>query len=124
MKKMKKKLSVLMFVGVISLLSMAPALAQEKRSATTKFLVEGEITAIGDTSFTVQVWDGEGAAERYIGQELTLQVEPKTKYRYCQSRCMRITFADLEVGDLIDPAIGKASGEVFTIKSLRVDDSI
>src|SRR5512137_3216671 len=108
MKTMKRKLAVLILFGVIALLSVAPVLAQDKIYATTKFLVEGRITSIDENSFTVMVWDGQSAAHSYIGQELTLQVVPNTSYRDCTSRCVRITFADLEVGDIIDPAKGAA----------------
>jgi hypothetical protein len=121
---MKRKLAILMLVVVFALLSVGPALAQGEIDAPTKFLVEGQITDIDGSSFTVVVWDGHGAAHPYIGQELILQVLPKTIYRDCTSGCVPITFADLQVGDIIDPAKGTVSGGVFTARLVRVDNDL
>jgi hypothetical protein len=121
---MKQRLAILGLVGVLALLLAVPVLAQGEIAAPAKFLVEGRITAIGTDSFTVKVWDGHGAARRYIGQELTLQVVPGTIYRDCTSGCVPITFADLAVGDIVDPVKGTASGDVFTARLVRVDNDI
>lgn len=121
---MKTKLAMLILVGLAVFLSVGPALAQGEIDLGRKFLVEGRITVIGENSFTVHVWDGHGAARRFIGQDLTLQVAPETRYRDCTSGCVPISFADLEVGDILDPAKGIASGDVFTALLVRVDNDL
>lgn len=121
---MKRKLAMLMLVGVVTLLAAGPALAQGEIDAAGKFLIEGRITAIGENSFTVRVWDGHGAARPYIGQDLTVQVVSFTRYRDCTSGCMPISFSDLQVGDILDPVKGFASGGVFTALVVRVDNDI
>ncbi len=121
---MKQKLVVLLLVGVIALLSVGPALAQPAVQSSTKFLIEGRITAIGENSFTVHVWDGHGAARRLIGQDVELQVVDGTIYRDCTEGCVPITFADLQVGDILDPVKGMFRNGTFTALVVRIDNDI
>ncbi len=84
------------------------------------FNLVGTITGIGDSTVTVQVASGNRLVKDFIGQTLTIQTTPSTRYLLRTStETVPITFADLQVGQKVSVQGTLADG-VWTARRITV----
>ncbi len=138
---MTKRVMLPLFVLMALLLAVTPALAaaagdqnQHKNQFRNRvggqpqallggqsFSLTGTISALGENSITVLVYNGSRLVKPYIGQDLIVLVTQNTRYRqWAPGGCTPITFGDLQVGDTTSVE-GKVSGDVFTAQRVTVD---
>lgn len=122
---MKKLFSVLLLVVMLSV-GAAPAFAANADAAKrgTLFNLSGEITAISDTSITVQVVSGSAVVRPYLSKELVIQVTDSTRFlRKVPDSTITIEFDDLVVGDKVSVQ-GSVKTSVWTATRITADASL
>jgi len=122
---MKKMFGVLLLVVMLSV-GAAPALAANADAAKRGTLLDlsGEITAISDTSITVQVVSGSAVVRPYLRKELVIQVTDSTRFlQKVPDSTITIEFGDLVVGDKVSVQ-GSVKNSVWTATRITVDASL
>lgn len=111
----------LLFMLVFGLLfaAVTPAYAAGK-SPRSNFTLTGRITAIGDSTVTIQVLAGNKIVKPFVGKELTVTVTSATRLlEIVDDIAVPITFNDLEVGDPVS-VHGKFANDVWTASRITV----
>jgi hypothetical protein len=99
---------------------------QAQQGARGTFAITGTITAIGTNSVTISVLRGNNLVQSYIGTQVTVTVNPQTRYVLRSSTTATgtiITFADLKVGQPVS-ANGILANSVWTTSRITVGASL
>jgi len=120
MKKLTMALLVLVVLGATAMPALAAGGPPPVRGKSGSFTLAGVITAISETTVTVQVTGGNPIVHGYIGQALALQTTSSTRYLLkTDTATVSITFADLAVGQKVS-ASGKVANNVWTAARITV----
>ena len=120
MKKLTMALLVLVVLGATAMPALAAGGPPPVRGKSGSFTLAGVITAISETTVTVQVTGGNPIVHGYIGQALALQTTSSTRYLLkTDTGTVSITFADLAVGQKVS-ASGKVANNVWTAARITV----
>ena len=120
MKKLTMALLVLVVLGATAMPALAAGGPPPVRGKSGSFTLAGVITAISETTVTVQVTGGNPIVHGYIGQALALQTTSSTRYLLkTDTGTVSITFADLAVGQKVS-ANGKVANNVWTAARITV----
>lgn len=111
----------LLFMLVFGLLftAVTPAYAAGK-SPRSNFTLTGRITAIGNSTVTIQVLAGNKIVKPFVGKELTVTVTDSTRFLFNDGTVTKpITFTDLKIGDPVS-VHGKFANDVWTVSRITV----
>jgi hypothetical protein len=119
-----KQTLLLALVLLLTSVSAGPVLADSQFSVAAApqgaFSLVGKITSKADQSITVKVWWGNTLVQKYLGQELEIQVTETTLYFYKQGTLIEpISFSDLVIGQRVR-VIGKTYNDVWTATKITV----
>ena len=112
-----KKVSVALLMAAWLIATASPAFAAGSDGG---FTLAGVITVINRTTVTVQVVAGNPTVRPYIGQTLTLQTTPMTRYLLkTATGTMPIILTDLRVGQKVS-ASGTFANNMWTASRFTV----
>jgi hypothetical protein len=95
---------------------------QGQQEARGTFAITGTITAIGTNSVTINVLRGNNLVQPYIGTQVTVTVNPQTRYVYRSSTTSTgtiITFANLKLGQPVSMN-GTVANDIWTVSRITV----
>ena len=120
MKKLTMALLVLVVLGATAMPALAAGGPPPVRGKSGSFTLAGVITAISETTVTVQVTGGNPIVRAYVGQALALQTTSSTRYLLkTDTGTVSITFADLAVGQKVSIS-GKIANNMWTAARITV----
>jgi hypothetical protein len=115
---MKRWLLFMLLLGLL-FATVTPVSAAGK-SPRSNFTLAGKITAIGDSTVTIQVLAGNKVVRPFVGKEVTVTVTDATRFFFNDGTVTTpITFADLKIGDPVS-VHGKVANDVWTASRITV----